>query len=223
LCGLGPIVEEDIREEAALVATETMHRVARAVELLMPRLAAAGYPIRRQPTVDLDIEERLALLEDLAGGHMPVSIAAFWRVVGAVDLAPDADADWPAWMPSDQAWQEKLDPLVVHRLEDAWYSVDEWLEDRAQNIPEVVGPLEVEIAPDRFHKVNISGGPPCAIRMPDASADAPIKWSEEGARLVDYLRRSIGRGGFAGIGPEDDPTESWRGVVADLTRDLPSF
>ena len=223
LRGLGQIVEEDIREEAALVARETMHRVARAVELLMPRLTAAGYPIRPQPEVDLDIEDRLRRLEDLAGGPVPLTIAAFWRVVGAVNLAPDDDADWPAWMPSDQAWQVKLDPLVVDRLEDAWFSVDEWLEDRAQNIPEVVGPLEVEIAPDRFHKVNISGGPPYAIRLPDASADAPIRGTADGARLVEHLRCSIAGGGFAGIGPDDDPTESWRGVVADLTRDLPSF
>ena len=72
-------------------------------------------------------------------------------------------------MPTDVRWLVKLDPLVVDRLHDAWYSVREW-QDELDAAPTEVGSLELTIAPDRFHKVNVSGGPAYAIRLPDATA-----------------------------------------------------
>jgi hypothetical protein len=220
---LGPIGEPAIREEAGRVANETMRRAAAAIEELARRLASFGYPLRPQPVWDPQIEDRITQLAEVAGGPVPISIAAFWRVVGGVDLAPIEDADWPDWLPTDQGWQEKLDPLVVDPLREAWYSVEEWLEDRAENLPEVVGPLEAAIAPDRLHKVNISGGPPYAIRLPDASADPPIRWLEGEPRLVPYLRRAVSGGGFAGVRPGQPVSAAWTRVVTELTRDLPRF
>jgi hypothetical protein len=47
-------------------------------------------------------QARLAELADIAGGPVPISIAAFWRIVGGVDLAPIEDADLPDRMPTEQ-------------------------------------------------------------------------------------------------------------------------
>jgi hypothetical protein len=144
-------------------------------------------------------------------------------VIGAVDLAPIEDADLPACLPAEQGWLEKLDPLVVIPLRDAWFSVEEWQDELVENLPEVVGPLDLAIAPDRLQKMNISGGPPYAIRIPDASADPPIRWLENEPRLVPYLRRAIRGGGFAGVRPDQPVPPTFARVVAELTRDLPSF
>lgn len=223
LAALGPIVETAIRDEAERVAEETMRRAATAITELVNRLGSLGYPLRPRRDPDPEIEARLAELAEVAGGPVPISIAAFWLIVGAVDLAPIEDEDLPDWMPADQGWLEKLDPLVVDPLRDAWYSVEEWQEDLAKNLPEVVGPLEVAIAPDRLHKLNISGGPPYAIRLPDASADPRIRWLEEEPHLVAYLRRAVQRGGFAGVSADQPVSPQWSRVVIELTRDLPGF
>jgi hypothetical protein len=223
LATLGPIVEPAIRDEVERVAEETMRRVATATNELVRRLGLLGYPLRPQPSPDPEFQARLAELAEVAGGPVPISIAAFWRFVGGVDLAPIEDADLPDWMPTEQRWLEKLDPLVVDPLSEAWYSVEEWQEDLAENLPEVVGPLEISIAPDRLHKVNISGGPPYAIRLPDACADPRIRWLEEEPHLVPYLRRAFRGGAFAGVSPDQHVSPRWSSIVAELTRDLPSF
>ena len=158
---LGPILEPAIREEAKRVGDETMRRVAEVIGELGVRLVSVGYPLRRQPAEDPEVGARIARLTVVAGGPVPISIAAFWRVVGAIDFAPIQDADLPDWMPTDVRWLVKIDPLVVDRLHDAWYSVREW-QDELDAAPAEVGSLELTIAPDRFHKVNVSGGPALA-------------------------------------------------------------
>lgn len=223
LAALGPIVEPAIRDEAERVADETMGRVATAMSELVRRLGSLGYPLRPQPGPDGEIQARLGELAEVAGGPVPISIAAFWRIVGGVDLAPIEDAGLPDWMPTEQSWLEKLDPVVVDPLREAWYGVEAWREDLAENLAEVVGPLELAIAPDRFHKMNISGGPPYALRLPDASADPRIRWLEDEPRLVAYLRRAVQRGGFAGVEPDQHVSPRWASVVVELTRDLPGF
>lgn len=223
LAALGPIVEPAIRDEAERVADDTMRRVAVAMSELARRLESLGYPLRPQPSPDPEVEARLEGLADVAGGPVPISLAAFWRIVGGVDLGPIENADLPDWMPTEQTWLEKLDPVVVEPLREAWYSVEEWQEDLAENLAEVVGPLEISIAPDRLHKLNISGGAPYAIRLPDASADPRIRWLEEEPQLLPYLRRAVQGGGFAGVSPDEHVSPRWSRVVAELTRDLPSF
>lgn len=223
LAALGPIMEPAIRDAVERVADETMRRVATAMSELARRLGSLGYPLQPQPGPDPEIQARLEGLGEVAGGPVPISLAAFWRIVGGVDLAPIENADLPDWMPSEQTWLEKLDPVVIEPLREAWYSVEEWQEDLAENLAEVVGPLEISIAPDRLHKVNISGGPPYAIRLPDASADPRIRWLEEEPQLIHYLRRAVQGGGFAGVSPDQHVSRRWSSVVAELTRDLPSF
>jgi hypothetical protein len=223
IANLGAIPEPEIRDEAQAVADEMMGRVAAAIAEIRERLNSLGYPLRPQSDVDRDIEERLNELERVAGGRVPVSFASFWRIVGGINLAPIEDAEWPSWMPSDQRWQTRLDPLVIDPLSEAWYSVEEWLEDRSEHLAEVVGPLELAIAPDALHKVNVSGGPPYAVRLPDQAADAPIRNLAGAPHLVPYLRVAIERGGFPGMPPDSDPSPQWRVAVARLTVGLPEF
>ena len=223
LVALGPIVEPEIRAEAERVAEGTMQRAAAAFTELLLRLecSATRSVSNRNGTPRSRIEFDSCAV--VAGGPVPISIAGFWRVVGSIDLAPIEDAEWPEWLPTDPPWQERLDPMVVHPLRDVWFDVDDWLADRAGNLSEVVGPLEVSIAPDRLHKVNISGGPPYAIRLPDASVDAPIRHLEAEPYLIPYLRRAAQRGGFSGVSATEPVTPAWTRVIAELTRDLPRF
>lgn len=87
----------------------------------------------------------------------------------------------------------------------------------------VVGSLEFEIAPDALHKVNVSGAPPYAVRLPDAGVDRRSDGLRVSPVWCPTLRRAIARAGFAGIDLDGSPTRHWRSVVASLARGLPSF
>jgi hypothetical protein len=59
------------------------------------------------------------------------------------------------------------------------------------------GLTELALAPDDFHKANISGGDPYGMEVPNAAADGVfLDWHN--AYFVDYLRTAFQWGGFPG-------------------------
>jgi hypothetical protein len=90
----------------------------------------------------------------------------------------------------------EADPLWVDSPETALGCLGEWQEQRAEQHPEVVGRLTVDLAPDQLHKANISGGPPYGITVPSAAADAVLENEAHGLPFVAYLRWCFRWGGF---------------------------
>lgn len=96
LVALGSAVREPAHiSEAWGVAWETMRRVRHNLEILIQRLAAIGYRggLLGPPCSVQDVDE----VERTMGGPVPLSIRAFWEVVGSVDLcqAPEQIVhDW---------------------------------------------------------------------------------------------------------------------------------
>ncbi|MFN8374198.1 MAG: hypothetical protein U0694_15135 [Anaerolineae bacterium] len=91
------------------------------------------------------------------------------------------------------------DPLVVealHELDPDAYAA--WHEDE-ENEGE---PFPLSIAPDVYHKSNISGGAPYDITLPDARADAPLLNELHETLFVPYLRIVFQWGGFPGLEQE---------------------
>lgn len=216
----------DEHNEAAAVARETMARAVIAIDELARRLAALGYPLRaaaRYRPVDSDSLRRL---EDSCGGPVPCSMAAFWEVVGGVDLAPDLERPLPGWWPDDVP-VEMVDPLVVYPLYGLWGDVDEWDEGgSSQSTDGTVAQYQLDIAPDRYHKMNISGKRAYSVALPDAGADLPIlniDYLDHDPLFIVYLRRAIKAGGFPGVVASAAAKTSWSGIIADLTEGLPSF
>jgi hypothetical protein len=61
-------------------------------------------------------------------------------------------------------------------------------------------PYFVTIAPDIFHKSNVSGSDGFEIDLPHAAADAPLRNTEWGdLTFVEYLRLSFEWAGFPGL------------------------
>ena len=108
LVALGEKVRSDVHAADALaVAYETMHRVDQNVRTLAERLKGLGYrfvqpgsgpglfglgkPKAHQPHVpaESDSAKLIAQLEDVAGGPIPLSLRAFFDVVGAVNFNGD--------------------------------------------------------------------------------------------------------------------------------------
>jgi hypothetical protein len=182
LIALGPNVREDPHTADALaVAYETMRRVAANVIELNARLQALGYhATSTQPHLPSGpkAHKQVARLEK-AAGVLPLSLRAFYEVVGAVDwigehpsLAPRTDSVAP-------------DPLVVFPIEEALALCEDGVES-------------IIIAPDDLHKANTSGGEPYEIEVPDPGADGKFLNERHELYFVEYLRLVFRFGGFPG-------------------------
>ena len=111
-------------------------------------------------------------------GPLPLSLRAFYAVVGEVDLIGSH--------PAIAARESNIapDPLVVYPVEAAFEMFEE--EER------------ILIAPDYLHKADTSGGDPYAISVPAPFADALLENEPHSVNFVEYLRIVFAWGGFPG-------------------------
>ncbi len=96
---------------------------------------------------------------------------------------------------------ERLDPLYIDPLtldgvqfflnEYSWYreAPADWAEE----------PFGLELAPDSYHKYDISGGAPYAMAVPAASIDGLLLNEWHDTTFVDYLRTCLRFGGLPGL------------------------
>jgi hypothetical protein len=99
-----------------------------------------------------DAARHLEELEKQAG-PVPLSLRAFYEIVGEVDLIGHHDTISP-----------EADPLVVFPLEAMLQEFGD----------EIAAEGRITISPDHYHKANISGGDPYEIALPDPRADAEL-------------------------------------------------
>ncbi|MDT0529138.1 hypothetical protein RM555_09050 [Micromonospora sp. DSM 115977] len=184
--------------EAQAVCDEMARRARSNIETLVARLREQGYRFHEndddQTPMDAytppgpKAEEHLYWLEQRLG-PLPMVLSSWIRIVGDVWLV----GTHPQW-PSSAA----ADPLVLElagsRYPDSdireYFAeeIEAWQEDQDE-------PFLLPVAPDHFHKDNVSGGGPYGILLPDASADAHFV-GEAGMPLVAYLNWAFQHGGF---------------------------
>jgi hypothetical protein len=197
-------LDEAHAADALAVAFETMHRVEANVRLLTERLDALGYRFRPLDSSEgllsrlfgggssaprphippaADVPQSIAELEGEVGGPIPLSLRAFYEIVGSVDFSGEHREIAPRG--SDLT----PDPLFVYGARDACDSLEEQDEDL----------LMVCVAPDALHKANISGGDAYSVALPAPAVDAPLEYEPHEVTFVEYLRIAILRwGGFPG-------------------------
>ena len=193
LVALGAEVRGDPHAADALaVAYETMHRVEANVRTLVERLSAMNYTFTTDPDSDggrpthltgpSNVRKEIADFEKQVGA-MPLSLRAFYEVVGEVNLIghhPILDPKGNTVAP---------DPLVVYGFDEGVIEYDD--EDDE-------GPSAITIAPDDLHKANTSGGDPYEMAVPDPRADGELLNERHRLFFVDYLRLCFRFGGFPG-------------------------
>ena len=217
LVSLGAGVREDPRAADALaVAYETMRRVESNVRTIVHRLEGLRYVFTPdgpaapktatapRPHVPPSPNARRAVASfEKEFGTLPLSLRAFYEVVGEVNLI----GTHPMIDPKDGA--VATDPLVVYGLDEGIVEYDEEGDDEDGQRP-----TAVTIAPDDLHKANTSGGDAYEISIPDLRADGELLNERHRLMFVDYLRLCFEFGGFPGYeGRSRVPTE------LDLLRD----
>ena len=208
LQALGAAVRnEPYHSQAQAVATETMRRVRRNCERIISRLRTLGYvfgtfpdgtrrPYNMAPFTPPSEEMRSDCEElEAEAGPLPLSLTAFWREVGAVDLVG-----------MHPAWPDGLDPLVV----DPPVGPLSDLYDEGDGI-------FAALAPDDLHKDNTSGGDPYGLQLPNPAADFMFMYERHDLLFVPYLRLAILRwGGFPGLEDRGLAFEPLQTLVAEL-------
>jgi hypothetical protein len=189
-----------------------MDRAAHNVRLLIERLKRLGYEFdhdsSQRPSAESRkewrrVEQRL--------GVLPLSLRAWWDVVGSVNLTGDHDLlSASAGPPNSELGTLLTDPLVVYGPEASLsdFELSEgWEADR-----------QCILAPDRYHKHGFSGGSEYAIAVPCRAADALVLNEPNRIHLVEYLRLCFQYGGFPGF--QDDESKIPRREMALLTDGL---
>lgn len=212
LLALGATVrDEPLYTDALAVARETMTRAKYNCELLISRLEQMGYEFSyntSEPPPD-NTEEMLAEAEERAG-LLPVSLREWYRIVGSVSLM-GAHPDWnakpvPAWRMAAYYHFGKLhhplytDPLVVEPLEvfedtfEQWQELAEYDEDHSDEQRDTF-----IIAPDYYHKVEVSGGGGLEVTLPCPAIDCYVRDEKHNMTFVKYIRVNFQWGGFPGF------------------------
>jgi hypothetical protein len=213
--GSHPHIGGEFREEALEVARETMRRVSGNVEIISERLRAAGWKalsgeLRTAPApTDPEI---LRQIEEITGSPVPPSLQAFWEIVGGVDWVWNYNLAEPRPALGVDLPIEELDPLYVEAGGRLAYLFEEWRDQQRQRDPDLVDPFRLDLAPDHYHKANISGGAPYGVELPYFGADPLFANERHQAPFVDYLRLSFRWAGFPGLDQHGDRDEVRRFV-----------
>jgi len=200
---LGAAVREpEFRAEAQLVCNEMARRARHNIEVIVERLTQDGFRFHKNNDDQTPITPHIPPTPAAAKhadwleqhfGPLPLTLLSWVRLVGDVWLV----GTHPAWPASAEA-----DPLVIE-IEGSHYPdspiheyfTDLWEQWRDDEANPNRGSFILELAPDRLHKANVSGGAPYGMQLPDACADGLFR-AEMGLPFVEYLNWVFRRAGF---------------------------
>jgi hypothetical protein len=146
LVALGPGVRDPVwADQAWSIAWETMRRVRRNVEILLQRYEEIGYQLdSRTPLGQPAPAEQLDELEEQAQGPIPLSMRAFWTVVGSLDLQQSPEQIVPDWLREAPSDLERLggdDPLCVYAADQVLWDDPK---EEARRLYGIVGDVSPE-------------------------------------------------------------------------------
>lgn len=163
--------------------------------MLHARLVSLGYGFSNPESALLspspEDEGRIKFLEENIG-PVPLALASFYRVVGSVDFTGGR----PGWEGC-----EYPDPIVVAPVAHAISEAKEFLELESPDEywASESGTFRIPIAPDYYHKEDVSGGMWYGVEVPNERDDPALLEEWHHTTFVEYLRLCFGWGGFPGL------------------------
>ena len=166
--------------------------LGRRISSVADRLAQLGFTFDRPeeafPGPDPHAQKAIDQIES-AIGPLPNALKLFWLRVGSVDFS----GRHPKWRGCNY-----LDQLVVFPPSVALEELEQFLSDREDRLRANVF-YSVPIAPDIFHKADVSGGPPYSLAVPATAEDPPLLDAEPTASFLGHIERALQYGGFPGL------------------------
>lgn len=167
---------------------------------LRGRLLRLGYQFREPelvlPGPATDVEDVISQIESEAG-RVPEALKCFYRRIGSVNFL-GAHPEWGGC--------EYPDALVVDPISVALGELDNLRNDREEYLAanEV---FRLPIAPDAFHKEDVSGGMWYNVAIPSEGDDPALADEPHETTFLNYLEIAIRWGGFPGL--ESSPDHDW--------------
>lgn len=255
------IRQEPLWSDAVAVARETMRRARFNLERVIPRLQAEGYEFgygwvtehqgydaglvasvvegqKQRPAVPWspplpDVHERLAEVEHLIGGPLPLSLRAWYEVVGQVNFIGSVPNGWEH--PAVSSAPPR--PSLPGREPDGFFSLAQLEGDQKPPFdPLYVEPIAtvlhrvkarlrmglsrreypwIDVSPDHYGKYYISGSGPYGMRVPDPTMDGLLEGEWHQTTFVNYLRICLAWAGLPGL---DQGEENLRRLTAGFLR-----
>jgi hypothetical protein len=182
--------------------------LGRRISLIAARLAKLGFrfdhPEEVVPGPERGAQGAIDRIET-AVGSVPRALKLFWLRVGSVNFS----GHHPSWRGC-----EYLDQLVVFPPSVALEELEQFLSDREER-ERADFPYSVPIAPDIFHKADVSGGPPYSLAVPATADDPPVLNAVPPATFLGHVERALAYGGFPGLAA--CTTHTW--PTSELVRD----
>lgn len=171
---------------------ESMLTVRRNLEVLCVCLQNSGYqfsnPDKALLGPDPEVENKLITIETKVG-KVPEALATFYRVVGSVDFT-GSHVHWTGC--------EYPDPIVVDPLAATVEELEHYLCDE-QDYIQSYGSFRIPIAPDYYHKEDVSGGMWYGIAVPNESDDPELLEEWHHTTFTGYLKVCLAWAGFPGL------------------------
>jgi hypothetical protein len=210
------LCEPDFRREALEFAREMMRIARRNVLALIDRVAQQGYRFAEPDAVYVpprdDPGQLLDALEDQEI-FVPIALRAWMEEVGEVRLI-GTHPEWknPGFNFAEAPRPKQIwctDPLYVGVWVD-WIKAcfEQWQCRCQRDGLSYTGPFCIDVAPDEFHKANLSGGDSYKIQANRPAVDAVLLNERHCFTFVAYLRHCFNWGGFPGFELIDErPTQ----------------
>ena len=218
---LGSAVREPGRlEEAQLVCDEMARRARQNIKVIIERLSSAGYRFHSNDNDQAPVPPHIPPTAAAAGlaqwlegrfDAVPMTMLSWLRLVGDVGLV----GTHPQWKESAAG-----DPLVIELEGSRWPDepMQRYFEGELEAWGEWPGAdrmFVLPLAPDRIHKMNVSGGPPYGIVLPDGCADG-LFVGETTMPFVSYLNWAFSHGGFTWPTAPDNHWQLKKALAKDL-------
>jgi hypothetical protein len=177
---------------------EQIDSIGERLEILSRRLTEMGfqfeYPDEALPGPEEDAEEAIERIESEIS-PLPLSLRLFWLRIGSVNFCghhPDWDIE------SNDNSEGYPDPIVVCPPSAAVAELEDFLFDKEERL-RCNYPYAVPVAPDFYHKADVSGGMPYNISVPAVSDDPPLNEEWHKTTFLNYLEIAVKWAGFPGL------------------------
>jgi hypothetical protein len=160
--------------------------------IIKKNLISSGYKFNDTSNVitkpDKEINDKLEILEN-GIGPLPVTLVIFFKNIGSIDFSGHHD-DWNGC--------EYPNPLIIEPVDSAIGELEMWLESKEED-NDFNDPFHFPIAPDYYHKENVSGGMFYNIEFPTNIEDPIISAERHNVSFLNYLEININYGCFTGL------------------------
>jgi hypothetical protein len=194
---------------------EHIDSLGKRLQILKQRLTEEDFQFENEdevfPGPEDGTDEAIEQIENEIGA-LPLSLKLFWQRVGSVNFC-GGHPDWE--LDPDCEPEGYPDPIVIYPPSVALAELEEFLSDKEERLRSNL-PFVVPIAPDFYHKADVSGGMWYNLSVPAVADDPPLNDEWHQTTFLNYLEIAVKWAGFPGL--ERYPKHTW--PIAKLVQGL---